>query len=302
MLIAPYADDVVVWAPAKVNLYLEVLAKRADGYHELETLLVAVSLYDTLVFKEDSSGAVSLRCNRPELPTGPDNLVTRAAVLLRQHTGCTRGARIRLAKRIPMAAGLAGGSTDAAAALAGLNRLWGLGLADAELAALAARLGSDVPFFFAPPAAWCTGRGEVVTPAALGKRLWFVLLAPPFGLATADVYRGLSVPKAPLSSDGMRRVLAAGDADEIGRRLHNRLEEPARRLRPELDDYLRLLAAHRPAGQALSGSGSTLFALCRSYREAVRIAHELRTSPSQQGGGGVQEKGKPTVYLVRSCA
>jgi 4-diphosphocytidyl-2-C-methyl-D-erythritol kinase len=100
----------------------------------------------------------------------------------------------------------------------------------------------------------------------------------------------------------MRRALTAGDANEIGRRLHNRLEEPARRLRPELDDYLRLLAVHRPAGQAMSGSGSTLFALCRSYREAARIAQELRTSPGRLGGGGVQEKGKPTVYLVRSCA
>ncbi|HYT90648.1 MAG TPA: 4-(cytidine 5'-diphospho)-2-C-methyl-D-erythritol kinase, partial [Gemmataceae bacterium] len=193
----------MVWAPAKVNLYLEVLAKRVDGYHEIETLMIGVSLYDTLVFKEDSSGAISLRCHRPELSTGPDNLVMRAAERLRQHTGCPRGAHIRLVKRIPLAAGLAGGSTDAAAALAGLNRLWQLNLPDTELAELAARLGSDVPFFFATPAAWCTGRGEKVTPVALGKRLWFVLLCPPFGLATADVYRGLTVPERPTSADEM---------------------------------------------------------------------------------------------------
>lgn len=150
MLIAHYADDVVAWAPAKVNLYLEVLSRRADGFHELETLMAAVSLYDTLVFKEDPTGDILLRCNRPDLSTGSDNLIRRAAELLRQHTGCTRGARVRLVKRIPLAAGLAGGSTDAAATLAGLNRLWSLGLTNVELAALGARLGSDVPFFLRP--------------------------------------------------------------------------------------------------------------------------------------------------------
>jgi 4-diphosphocytidyl-2-C-methyl-D-erythritol kinase len=294
MLITRYADSVVVWAPAKVNLYLEVLGKRADGYHEVETLMVPVSLYDTLVFKEDSAGQVLLRCNRPELSTGPDNLVARAAELLRRHTGSTRGARVRLAKRIPLAAGLAGGSTDAAAALAGLNRLWGLGLKNEELAALAAHLGSDVPFFFTSPAAWCTGRGERVEPTALPGRLWFVVLCPPFGLSTADVYRGVTVPEAPQDSGGMRRALAGGDVREIGRRLHNRLQAPALALRPELAGYLDRLAALGPAGQLMSGSGSTLFALGQDRRDAARIARELRH--------GAPEKGRGTVTLVRSCA
>jgi len=293
MLSTSYADCVVVWAPAKVNLYLEVLGKRADGYHEVETLMVPVSLYDTLVFKEDSAGHFLLRCNRPELSTGPDNLVARAAEILRRHTGCTRGARVRLAKRIPLAAGLAGGSTDAAAALAGLNRLWGLGLKNDELAELAARLGSDVPFFFSGPAAWCTGRGERVEATALPRRLWFVLLCPPFGLSTAEVYRGVRVPEVPLDSGGMRRALVGGDVREIGSRLHNRLQEAARALRPEVGDYLGRLAALGPAGRLMSGSGSTLFALCQDRRDAARIARELRH--------GAPEKGR-RVYLVRSCA
>src|SRR5438094_7646909 len=142
-----HADAVVVWAPAKVNLFLEVLAKRTDGYHEIATLMVAVSLYDTLEFKEDTSGEIRLRCDHPDLTPGPANLVWRAATLLQQHTGCHRGAQIRLVKRIPLAAGLAGGSTDAAATLAGLNRLWQLGQSSAELADLGAELGSDIPFF-----------------------------------------------------------------------------------------------------------------------------------------------------------
>src|SRR5438105_819423 len=112
-----HADAVVVWAPAKVNLFLEVLAKRPDGYHEIATLMVAVNLLDKLEFKEDISGEIQLRCSVAELTTGPENLVVRAAELLRRHTGCARGAHIELTKRIPLAAGLAGGSTDAAAAL-----------------------------------------------------------------------------------------------------------------------------------------------------------------------------------------
>src|SRR5947209_6051624 len=173
MLITRYVNDVVVWAPAKVNLYLEVLAKRPDGYHELETLLVAVSLFDTLVFRDLPSPELRLRCNVRSLSTGPDNLIVRAARLLQQHARCARGADVRLVKRIPLAAGLAGGSTDAAATLAGLNRLWRLGLTQAELALLGAELGSDVAFFFATPAAWCTGRGEQVDPVTLGRPLRF---------------------------------------------------------------------------------------------------------------------------------
>jgi 4-diphosphocytidyl-2-C-methyl-D-erythritol kinase len=160
MLSERQADAVVVWAPAKVNLYLEVLAKRANGYHEIATLMVAVSLYDTLEFKEETSGEIQFDCDHPELAAAPDNLIQRAAQLLRQRTGCRSGARVRLAKRIPIAAGLAGGSTDPAAGLAGLNELWRLGLRPSELALLGAELGSDVAFFFATSAAWCTGPGR----------------------------------------------------------------------------------------------------------------------------------------------
>src|SRR5262245_40077868 len=176
MLIERFAEHVVVWAPAKVNLHLEILGKRADGYHELETLMMAVNLCDTLVFRNDSSGRLSLECSDVELSTGPDNLVMRATALLQSTTNCQRGAAIQLKRRIPLAAGLAGGSTDAAATLAGLNELWSLRLSTTRLKELSAQLGSDVAFFFHTPAAWCTGRGEIVTPAAVGKRLWMVLL------------------------------------------------------------------------------------------------------------------------------
>jgi 4-diphosphocytidyl-2-C-methyl-D-erythritol kinase len=293
MLIERFADDVVVWAPAKVNLHLEILGKRPDGYHALETLMVAVNLCDTLVFQDDPSGRLSLTCKHQGLSTAPDNLVLRAAEVLRQAAGCPRGARMRLVKRIPMAAGLAGGSTDAAATLAGLNRLWDLGLADERLMELGAKLGSDVAFFFKTPAAWCTGRGEIVTPAPSGKRLWLVLVCPPFGLSTADVYRQVTVPDRPESADAIRQALAAGAVEAIGRCLHNRLEEAAQRVRPELADYRRHLEALGPAGARMSGSGSTLFAVCRDRSEAQRIAQQLRQEPKRLVS---------TVYLVRSSS
>lgn len=287
-------DAVVVWAPAKVNLYLEVLAKRADGYHEIATLMVAVSLYDTLEFKEETSGEIRFDCDHPDLSTGPDNLVLRAAHLLQQRSGCQRGAYVRLAKRIPLAAGLAGGSTDAAATLAGLNRLWRLGLGSQELASLGAELGSDVAFFFATPAAWCTGRGEQVAPLALGKPLWFVLVCPPFGLATAEVYRGLALRDQPQTGEPILRAVQEGDIDEIGRRLHNRLQAVALGLCPALAQVQAWLAGLGPAGQAMSGSGSSFFALCRDSREALRIARGLRSRAEQGMNLG--------VFIVRSCS
>src|SRR3954447_15700979 len=134
MLIRRATTRVVVQAPAKVNLYLEVLARRADGYHELATLMVAVSLHDTLELREGPPGEVRLRCDHPALSAGPDNLVWRAAELVRRRSGRAAGVDVRLWKRIPLAAGLAGGSSDAAATLAGLNRLWRLGWTRAELA------------------------------------------------------------------------------------------------------------------------------------------------------------------------
>jgi 4-diphosphocytidyl-2-C-methyl-D-erythritol kinase len=293
MLSERRADAVILWAPAKVNLFLEVLAKRADGYHDIATLLVAVSLYDTLEFKEDRSGEICLETDHPTLSTGPDNLVRRAADLLRQRTGCRLGAAIRLVKRIPLAAGLAGGSSDAAAALAGLNRLWRLGVAARDLALWGAELGSDVPFFFATPAAWCTGRGEQVAAAKLGRPLWFVVAAPAAGLATADVYCGVALPENPQGGDGIRRALAEGNIEDIGRRLHNRLQPAAERLCRAVAALQARLAGLGPAGQLMSGSGSSVFALCRDHKEALRIARGLRN--------GLDEGVSLHVYLVRSC-
>jgi 4-diphosphocytidyl-2-C-methyl-D-erythritol kinase len=293
MLMRQSAASVRVWTPAKVNLFLEVLARRSDGYHELATLMTAVSLYDTLEFSEDKTGATTLHCDHPSLSTGPENLICRALELVRRESGRSDGVGIRLWKRIPMAAGLAGGSSDAAATLAGLNRLWRLGWERSRLMRLGAELGSDVSFFFAAPAAWCTGRGEQIEPLRLGRPLDLVLVAPPVGLSTAEVFRGVTVPTEPRSGAAVRQAAVSGDVGELGRQLHNRLQPTAERQCPVVADLSVRLAGLGPAGQLMTGSGSTVFALCRHPGEARSVARALHSARDELGGA--------RVFVVRSC-
>ncbi len=278
------------FAPAKVNLFLELQAKRPDGFHELTTLMVAVSLTDTLTVMLAES--LNLTCSDPGLPTGDGNLVVKAANALRRRTGYTGGAKIHLEKRIPAAAGLAGGSSDAAATLLALNKLWDLNLSRKQLAETAAEVGSDVAFFLNLPAAWCTGRGEIVEPVRPMKRLHLVLVCPPVGLATAEIYRNSTVPAQPRSAEPMRTAYANGEIAGIGRELFNRLAEPAERLCPLVKQWREAMARHAPLGCLMSGSGSTLFALCSDYRAALRLAAELRTEFATNP--------KPRVFVVRS--
>jgi 4-diphosphocytidyl-2-C-methyl-D-erythritol kinase len=188
------AGSLILAAPAKLNLFLEITGKRPDGYHNIETLMVSVDLFDTLELQANTTGTITLECDPPGLPTSSDNLVVKAAEKLKAACGFAArdlGASVRLTKRIPTQAGLAGGSSDAAATILGLNRLWNLNLSKFELANVAADVGSDVAFFLDLPAAWCTGRGEIVVPELLQTTLHFVLVCPPVGLGTADVYRAL---------------------------------------------------------------------------------------------------------------
>jgi 4-diphosphocytidyl-2-C-methyl-D-erythritol kinase len=293
MLIRSLDDTVRVWTPAKVNLFLEVLRRRPDGFHDLATLMVAVGLYDTLEFQPSSTGFVRLTCDVPDLSVGPDNLVVRAAELMRRTFGVDSGLNVHLRKRIPMAAGLAGGSSDAAATLAGLNRLWRLGCSASRLSELGAELGSDVSFFFHEPAGWCTGRGEVVTPVRPGRPLHLVLACPPVGLSTAAVFRALRLPAAPLDGAGVREALRSGDLDRLVAGLHNRLEEPAFELSHAVRRLRERLAEFHPPGVLMSGSGSTVFALCRGPSEALRLARGLSSSRI--------EGGLARVCVVRSC-
>jgi 4-diphosphocytidyl-2-C-methyl-D-erythritol kinase len=281
---------VVVWAPAKVNLFLEVLGKRDDGYHELETLLVAVSLYDSLVFQEEPSGAIAFRCDDAAIPQGRENLVVRSALLIRQETGGQRGGSIWLRKRIPAAAGLGGGSSDAAATLAALNELWQLGLKLPDLQRLGARIGSDVPFFFHTPAAVGRGRGEQLTPLLLTQPLHMVLVCPEEGVSTAEVYRRLEPPGDRRAIEPILESLSRGDIAQLGRLLFNRLEPTAGQLCPAIPAARESLRASGLAGPLVTGSGSACFGLAASRRAAVAAARSIR------------ERFPGRVYVVRSTA
>lgn len=169
--------EVSLLAPAKINLHLEVLGLRADGYHELAMLMQSLDLCDRLVLRSTADGQIRLECDRPELPSDADNLIVQAAERLRSHVGLPElGVAITLAKRIPVGAGLAGGSSDAAATLVGLNEIWNLGLEQLELMALAGEIGSDVPYCLEGGARLCFGRGERLEPLAGPLRPLAVLL------------------------------------------------------------------------------------------------------------------------------
>jgi 4-diphosphocytidyl-2-C-methyl-D-erythritol kinase len=278
MIVRSIAGGVEVLAPAKLNLFLEVLGRRPDGYHEIESVMVAVSLYDTLTFTDDPSGEISLRCSDPALPVGSDNLVVMAAERLRVSAGSLRGARIVLDKAIPAQAGLAGGSSDAAAALVALDRLWDLRTPRARLDALAGEIGSDVAFFARAPAAICRGRGERVESVPLKEEYHFVLVCPPVGMSTADVYRQVVPPEQPRPIGPVLEALASGGPADLGRSLFNRLQHFAEALKPELTRVRDALASLGSLldGSMMSGSGSAYYGLCRTSAAASRAADILK--------------------------
>jgi 4-diphosphocytidyl-2-C-methyl-D-erythritol kinase len=279
MIIRSIAGGVEVFAPAKLNLFLEVLGRRPDGYHEIESLMVAVNLHDSLTFTDDPTGEISLRCNEPTLPVGGDNLVVMAADRLKASARSLRGARIVLDKAIPAESGLAGGSSDAAATLLALDRLWDLRLPAEQLHELAAEIGSDVAFFIHGPAAVCRGRGERVEPVPLRQHYHFVLVRPPVGISTADVYRRVVPPEKPRPIGPVLDALSQGGFAELGRSLFNRLQPVAEALRPELARVKDALASLGPlqSGLLMSGSGSAYFGLCPDSAAASRAAEILKT-------------------------
>lgn len=273
MWIERTADALRIRTPAKINPFLEIPAKRPDGYHAIDTLMLSIDLCDELTLR--ASDDLELACDAAELTVGPDNLILKAARLLQSETGTKRGARIELAKRIPWAAGLGGGSSDAAAALVGLNELWKLELPAERLAVLAGKLGSDVPFFLNGPAARCTGRGEIVEPIAAEVAFHLLLVRPPSGLGTADVYRRLTVPARPMAADECRRAIELGDVERLAGDLHNRLREPAFELNADVAALETCLRKTSALGALMSGSGSALFALAKDADHACRIETEL---------------------------
>lgn len=280
----PPIPALTVRAPAKINLHLGVGAPRPDGFHPLTTVYQAIGIYDDLQVAPAPGWEVQVRTasylDRELLPTPGHNIVDRAARLLAEHHGRGVTGSLILDKEIPIAGGMAGGSADAAAALVGLDRLWGLGTSDEDLLRLAAQLGSDVPFALLGGTALGTGRGELVTPVPDEATWWWVVVPSADGLSTPAVYRHFDQlrPDAdpePPSAGELLAALATGDPARLAAALHNDLQAPALDLRPDLGG---LLAAGERAGALrglVSGSGPTCVFLCESGSHARAVAGTL---------------------------
>lgn len=261
-------------SPAKVNLFLRVGPRRADGYHDLVSWFAMTGLHDVLDFVPSADPRLSLTCNLPGLAVDQSNLIIKAATLLREAAGGAAGATIELAKRIPMGAGLGGGSSNAAVTLLALNELWQCSLPVEQLSALAARLGSDVPFFLGSPSAICRGRGEIIEAFGAPAARWIVVILPPIAMPTPQVYRrfdelGLGTH---LSSLGEFGRLASLPARELLPELVNDLETPAFAIRPDLGELRSAIEAAVGRPVRMSGSGASLFTVFDEQAEATAAA------------------------------
>ena len=270
-------------SPCKVNLLLNILGLRPDGFHELETVIHPVKLYDTLRFAR-AGQTLELSCNDQTLPADSSNLVHRAASAFLEAIGAREGVRIHLEKKIPLAAGLGGGSGNAAMTLLGLHELFGSPLSSGQLHDIAAQLGSDVPFFLQDQPALATGRGERIEalapfPALAGGA--FLLIHPGFGIRTAWAYQQLArFPAARNGQPGragkLIKLLRSTDLAAAGREFYNSLEAPALEKYPLLALFQEFLRAQGVTATLMSGSGSTTFAIVRSEAEARKLENQVQ--------------------------
>ncbi|GAX60636.1 4-diphosphocytidyl-2C-methyl-D-erythritol kinase [Candidatus Scalindua japonica] len=266
-------------APAKVNLFLEILGKRDDGYHEIETIMQEIDLVDSLRFEEIQEG-VKLECNDNNIPSDHDNLVCKAANLFLKECGVKKGVLINLEKKIPVGAGLGGGSSDAAATLKALNLLWKVGLSDEELIEFAAKLGSDIPFFIKGKTSLCSGRGEKVSPVEVRSKMDYIILFPHVHISTETIYKNLKIDLTKKRKDVsfFSNALKYSEVSDIGKLLFNRLEEAIFTIYPDLLQVKESLEVFDFCGLSISGSGSAFFGLCNDRHQAEVIKSKVEFS------------------------
>ncbi len=281
-----------VSAPAKLNLVLKVLGRRSDGFHDVESLVVAIDHCDEVSVRASPGGQRVLCCNDAQLPQDRDNFVWRAAEALAGRTADSGslGWDIELTKRIAVGAGMGGGSSDAATTLFALNELWQTGLSLDELAELGATIGSDVPLFFAQPSCVIRGRGERVERTRLNWSGWVTLICPGIFVATKDVYAAWRPDdRGADTGSATARVAAARSARDLGPAMANELESAIARVAPRVEEMHRAVSALGSAPVRVSGAGSTLFALFDTFDEATALARAVTTEL-----GGLQ------TYVVRT--
>ena len=267
-------------ARAKINLTLDILRKRPDGYHEVVMVMQSVGLSDTLTLeKAPAAAGIVLTCNLPDLPVDEKNLAYRAARLFLDQYQMEAGVSIALEKRIPMAAGLAGGSADAAAVLRGMALLFSTDTSEEELCRMGAKLGSDIPFCICGGTMLAEGRGEKLSKVADLPECWVVLAKPPADVSTAWVYQQYDAQAAEEHPDTtkMLQVLEKGDLYTASQLLCNVLESVTIKRYPEIQMYKDRMDANGALASLMSGSGSTVFCLTEEEETARKIAEDLRS-------------------------
>ncbi|PWB78061.1 MAG: 4-(cytidine 5'-diphospho)-2-C-methyl-D-erythritol kinase [Candidatus Methylomirabilota bacterium] len=267
--------QVILTSPSKINLFLEVLGRRDDGYHEICSIVALTELCDTITLERCTSG-ITIRVGDPKVPSGPDNLCYRAADLLLRHSGVHGGVSIRIEKHIPVAGGMGGGSSNAAATLWGLNLLYDLGWPREELTGLGSELGSDVPLFFCRGAAFIRGRGERVEELAALTPRWLVIANPGMEISTASVYRRLRLPlTSETAGFTMRDLVEAGQIEAALSHCFNRLEDVVLEAYPPVASLKQRLLLLGASPVLVSGSGPTVFGIMREADAAKRVASSL---------------------------
>lgn len=270
-------DKTTQRAYAKINIGLDVLRRRADGYHEVKMIMQTVDIYDELVLERRKQPGIELRMDNSELPSGGDNLICRAADLLFREKKITEGVNISLTKRIPIAAGMAGGSADAAAALRGVNELFDLGYSLKELQALGVGLGADIPYCLAGGTMLSEGIGEILTPLPAPPAAHLVIAKPDINVSTAFVYGNLHADRLAWHPDidGMIVALQKGDLDGITDRLGNVLETVTVKAHPVIEQIRELLRKQGAENALMSGSGPTVFGIFKEKETAARAAEAV---------------------------
>ncbi|MDW0114691.1 MULTISPECIES: 4-(cytidine 5'-diphospho)-2-C-methyl-D-erythritol kinase [Sporosarcina] len=264
-------------APAKINLTLDVLHKRDDGFHEVEMIMTTVDLADRVWLRPTQDNKITIKVSERFVPNDRKNLAYQAADLLRRKFNVRSGVEITLDKKIPVAAGLAGGSSDAAATLRGLNRLWKLGLSADELADIGAKIGSDVSFCVHGGTALAKGRGEKIEHLPAPPNCWVILAKPTISVSTADIYRNLDVATIQHpDTAGMLEALHAGDYAKMCASLGNVLEPVTMKIHPQVVDLKEKMERFGADAVLMSGSGPTVFGFVKQEARVSRVYNGLK--------------------------
>lgn len=279
-------------AYAKVNIGLDVLRRRPDGYHDLKMIMQTVDICDDLTLERDRDPGIQLRIDGADLPTDKNNLICRAAALLMEEKHIGEGVSITLRKRIPIAAGMAGGSADAAATMRGLNILFDMGYSVEELRKLGVKLGADIPYCVMGGTMLSEGIGEVLTPLTAPPDCHLVVAKPDIDVSTAFVYQNLRADSLPFHPDidGMVKALAAGDLKGITDRMGNVLETVTVREYPVIDRIKKRMCELGAENALMSGSGPTVFGIFKEREKAENTAQAVR-----------EERLAGTVFVTRFC-